>query len=406
MNAGIKEKTCIFTVCSISYLPKALVLADSVFTFEKKKLIVFLIDRKRKIDLHLDFVDFRWIEDEEIPDFNRLAFIYDITEFSTCLKPLLTMRLLKYYSYVIYLDPDTCLFHSLRPVYDDLGRYPILLTPHYTVPISSRENSYDLGMMRFGCFNLGFYAVSGRAEAKEFLSWWSERCIHMGFFETQFGLSVDQKWVSIAPCFFPNLHIMFDLGLNMAFWNLHERVLSKDDDGYLVNRRYRLVFFHFSSFDLKNPIIISTRPHEWQLTGRDDLSEICNTYAERLKRFDNGFSFIKYGFDYMSDGSYISPTLRRAFAAVADELDSKTNPFDSKGVIERFISSNYLAEKNKNIYRAAGVADIATHSWKFKIIYFFLRIILRIIGPNEFYNLSRLFVYLSSYRQNRALWKI
>ena len=406
MNDSIKNKTAIFTVCSICYLPKALVLADSVYKYEQKKIIIYLIDKKTNINLDFDFADIRWIEDENIPDLNKLAFIYDVTEFSTCIKPLLTLKLLDFFSYVIFLDSDTCLFDSLKPVYDSLEKYPILLTPHYTVPISSKEDNYDLGMMRFGSFNLGFYAVTFQTEATDFLSWWSERCINLGFFETQFGLSVDQKWVSIAPCFFPNLHIMFDLGLNMAYWNLHERVLSRDSDGYLVNNQYRLVFFHFSSFNLKNHKVISSRPHKWNLTGRDDLNEICNIYAEKLVKLDNGFSSIKYGFDYMSNGAYISPTLRRAYASVADEFSDNVNPFDFGGKISSFVFKNYLLEKKNVSFKPAGFSDIPNHSRKFKLIYFFLRLILRIIGPNRFFNLSRLFVYLSSYRQNRGLWKI
>ena len=406
MNNSTKNRTAIFTVCSINYLPKALVLAESISKYEKKILIIYLIDKKRNINLDIDFADIRWIEDENIPDLNKLAFIYDVTEFSTCLKPLLTYKLLNSFSFVIYLDPDTCLYSSLKPVYDILEKYPILITPHYTVPISSKEDNYDLGMMRFGSFNLGFFAVSSQTEAIDFLLWWSERCINLGFFETQFGLSVDQKWVSIAPCFFPNLHIMFNLGLNMAYWNLHERVLSKDSDGYLVNNQYRLVFFHYSSFDRMNSTAVSSRPHKWILSGRDDLKEICNIYAEKLAEHDHGFSSIKYGFDYMSDGTYISPTLRRAYASVVDKKYKNINPFNSGSMIKRFISKNYLMEKKNGGFKSAYASDIHKYYGKIKLVYLILRIILRIIGPNRFFNLSRLLVYLSSYRQNPGLWKI
>ena len=401
----MRDKTAIFTVCSISYLPKALVLAESIIKHENKMLIIYLIDKKIDIKLDPNVADYRWIEDEKIPDLYKLAFIYDVTEFSTCVKPWLTYNLLNSFSFVIYLDPDTCLYSSLEPVYNSLEKHPILLTPHYTVPISSREDNYDLGMMRFGSFNLGFYAVSSHTEALSFLRWWSDRCINLGYFETQFGLSVDQKWVSIAPCFFPNLYIMFNLGLNMAYWNLHERVLSKDSDGYLVNNQYRLIFFHFSSFARKQPTIVSLRPHKYLLSGRNDLKEICLIYAEALEKHDHGFSSIKYGFDYMIDGTYISPTLRRAYASVVDKHFKNINAFNAGREIRRFISKNYLREKNNRGFRSAYASDIHKYCWTSKIIYLLLRIILRIIGPNRFFNLSRLLVFLSSYRQNPGLWK-
>jgi len=260
-------------------------------------------------------------------------------------------------------------------------------------------------MMRFGSFNLGFFAVSRELEAKKFLSWWSERCINLGFFESQFGLSVDQKWVSIAPCFFPSLKILFNPGYNMAFWNLHERSLSKDGQGYLVNGESRLIFFHFSSFDAKNPLMISTRKHKWIDSGRDDMNDICKDYAKRLGENNHGYSSIKYGFDYMDNGWYISPTLRRAYAAVLDEL-GELNPFDSRGPMFGFIRKNHLREKGNEPFRPAGSTDLPRYSGRFKVINAGLRFLLRVMGPNSFSNLSRLFVYLSSFRQNRELWKI
>jgi hypothetical protein len=387
-------------------LPKAIVLARSVYAIEHQKLIIFFADQKQELDLSAVPADIRWIEDQGIDDLNHLAFMYDVTEFTTSIKPLLTLKLLQDCDKVIFLDPDICLFGSLRPVYELMERYPIVLTPHYTVPIDSKSDNFDLGMMRFGSFNLGFYAVTGQPEALSFLNWWSERCLNLCFFETQFGLSTDQKWVSIAPCFFPNIHISFHLGLNMAFWNLHERTLTKRTEGYVVNNSEMLVFFHFSSFDASNPKSVSTRPHRWIKSGRPDLDEICCEYAEQLKQNDNGYSFVKYSFDYMSNGSYISPTLRRAYAAIAEEIPKGINPFDAEGVVMDFARKNRLLERNNLPYRPADTSNIQDHKWKIKIVFSFLRFLLRAMGPNSFFNLSRLFVYLSSYRQNRGLWKL
>ena len=363
-----------------------------------------MIDRRKDIKVDYDFAEIVWIEDVKIPDFYKLAFKYDVSEFTTSLKPFLTLKLLEKSDSVIFLDPDICLYSNLDLIYDNLINYPILLTPHYTVPVTSHTN-LDLSMMRFGSFNLGFYAVNSDEEAKKFLQWWSKCCFDLCFFETQFGLSTDQKWVTIAPCFFPNLHIMFDPGLNMAFWNLHERTLKKDKFGYLVNQDFRLVFFHFSSFNLNDPKKISTRPHDWIVNGRDDLNEICVDYAEKLRLYDTGYSIVNYGFDYMDDGTYISPTLRRAYVAMDEYFKDVSNPFSINPKIKKFISKNYLNEKNDLSYRTANTSDIEDHKIKFKFIYFMLRIILRIVGPNQFYNLSRLMVYLSSYRLNKGLWK-
>jgi hypothetical protein len=395
----------IFTVCSICYLPKALVLAESVYKIDGIKIDIFIVDKKNECVKDYQFANIRWIEDEKVPNINKLAFIYDVTEFSTCIKPMLALRLLEKARGVVFLDPDICVYSTLTSIYEALDLSPILLTPHYLTPKNKREDNYDLAMMRFGSFNLGFFAVSSSEEAKQFLGWWSERCINLGFFETQFGLSVDQKWVSIAPCFFPGLKILFDPGLNMAFWNLHEREITEINNTYIVNNKNRLVFFHFSSFDEKKPNIISKRPHEWSKTGRQDLRHICEDYACDLHRFDENYSSVKYGFDYMDNGMYISPTLRRAYAAVADDFNI-SNPFVAENKMERFISINHLNSKRDGQYKAEGVSDIPKYARRFRIINSMMRIALRYLGPNSFYNLSRLFVYLSSYRQNHNLWRL
>lgn len=395
----------IFSVCSVCYLPKALVLAESVFKADGIRTVIYLVDREGPTIKESEFADIRWIEDEGIPDLYNLAFKYDVTEFSTCVKPMLAERLLSDHSKVIFLDPDIRTYSSLSALESELDSHPILLTPHYCTPIDSRENNYDLGMMRFGSFNLGFFAVSSDPEAHRFLRWWSDRCVALCYFETQFGLSTDQKWVSIAPCFFPNIKILYDPGYNMAYWNLHERTLSETRDGYVVNGRSRLVFFHFSTFDEKRPRSVSKRLHEWRESGREDLFKICDDYAAALERADLGYSSAKYGFDYLDNGWYVSPTLRRAYAAVESELGIE-NPFETSETILRFIRMNHLRERKNSRYQLEGTGNIAQHSSEFALVNKGMRMMLLLLGPNAFSNLSRLFVYLSSYRQNQDIWKV
>lgn len=401
----MKKEIAYFTVCNTSYFPKAIVLAESLFIETGNKLQIYVADKKNELVPVLPFYEIKWVEDENIERLKHLAFMYDVTEFSTSIKPLLTLKLLKDFKKVIYLDPDICVYSDLSDLNLLLDTYPILLTPHYITPINDIKENYDLGLMRFGSFNLGFYAVNDSDEGIEFLNWWSERCINLCFAESQFGLSVDQKWVSLAPCFFSGIKILFDKGYNMAFWNIHERTLSKIENEFIVNNTTKLKFFHFSSFDINNPYKISKRPHKWINEGRQDLTEICVQYAENLIKYDYKLSKVKYSYDYMSNGAYISPTLRRAYAAIYNELDFNHNPFDAEGILKNFIKQNFLVQKNNKEYQTMGTSNLTSHTSKFKIVNFILRLILRVIGPNAFSNFSRLLVYLSSYRQNRSLWK-
>ena len=410
MTVNEKQEYAIFTVCNLAYLPKAVVLAESVLKFNNLKLKIYLIDRKVDVDFSAIEANIFWIEDIGVPNLYELAFKYDIIELSTSLKPYLTLKLFDRFKKVIFLDTDTCLYHSVAPILSDLEDHSIVLTPHYTTPLSNHSHpgwGDDIGMMRFGSFNLGFYAVKNSPEGISFLRWWSDRCLNFNFMETQFGLSTDQKWVSIAPCFFGDLYVSFDLGYNVAPWNIFERRIEKDHDGYyIVNGVYPLVFFHFSNFDEKDPDYLKERSLLKKDVKCPALLELGTTYKQALSAKNAETALIKYGFDYMSGGEYISPTLRRAYACVVKELPPNHDPFDSNGVVGNFARKNFLFERKIATYAPSGFRDLSKNKYKMRFIYFIMRMILRLVGPNRFYNFSRLLVYLSSYRQNHGLWKL
>jgi hypothetical protein len=398
----------IFTVCNLAYLPKALVLAKSVREFSGYRLYIFLIDRKIDADLSGFDAELIWIEDLSVPNLAQLAFMYDIIELSTALKPHITLELLRRFDTVVFLDPDTRVYHSIESVLIDVKEHSLVLTPHYTTPQSSHPAESDLGMMRFGSFNLGFFAVRKTPSALSFLEWWSDRCLRLNFMESQFGLSTDQKWVSIAPCLFSDLYVSFHPGYNAAPWNVFERTLSRVGHTVIVNDKYPLIFFHFSNFDHNDPQYLNKRSVSERGEHKQVLLELGLEYSAALNENESPLSNTKYGFDYMSRGEYISPTLRRAYAAVTSELPSGHDPFDSRGPVGAFARRNYLFEKNNTKYKVEGFANLrdANNRRTLKLTYIALKIVLRIVGPNKFYNLSRLMVYLSSFRQNRGLWKL
>jgi hypothetical protein len=408
----MKNNFTSFTVCNIAYLHKALALAESFNKYTSCKINIYLFDGKRELPDFSDIANIYWIEDLDIPNVNQLAFKYDITEFSTSLKPYLALKLLNEYKKVIFFDPDILIYNSIDYIVNLLDKEDIVLTPHYTTPQERgvELNQSDVGMMRFGSFNLGFFAVRKTDESIRFLKWWNERCQDLCFFETQFGLSTDQKWVSIAPCFFPSLHVSFNLGLNVAFWNMQERKITSRDGNnlFLVNDEYELLFFHFSSFNGKEPVKLTNRPFGIDISDETILQEVIDIYSRISNKYIDVLSAVskKYSFDYTYDGLYISPTLRRAYASVIDKFLKNHNPFEINGEVESFTKKNYLIENKSTEYSPEGFEEIEKYDRIFKIINKFLKILLYVLGPVKFSNLSRLFVYLSSYRQIKGLWKI
>lgn len=403
---NVKNDYTAFTVCNVAYLNKALVLSDSYHIQTNKKLNIYLIDTKRELPNLKNHHKIIWIEELNLPELNNLAFKYDITELSTSLKPYLAKKNLELNQKVIFFDPDIFIYSSIDKILNDLNDCSILLTPHYTTPEPNEWDNSDVGMMRFGSFNLGFFALRDTLESGKFVDWWHDRCMRYCFFETQFGLSTDQKWISIAPCLFRDIKISFNSGYNMAFWNLHERLITKNEDKSItINNKERLIFFHFSSFDNNNPKLLSTRPVPAAKNINNYLQKLAIDYGNKLLKYKNKITDDFYGYDFMSNGDYISPTLRRAYVSAFSGIENKIDPFDSNGEVGVFAKKNYLIERKNNSFSPLGFQQKNDHSLKFKIINFFMRAILRFLGPNKFMNFSRLLVFLSSYRLNNKLWK-
>jgi len=400
------ENFVVFTVCNIAYLPKVLVLAESLHQFHEKKLDVVIFDKKQEFKYPSDYINIKWIEDFGVPKWQELAFMYDIIEFSTSLKPFIALQLLSKHDKVIFLDPDTAIFSQLDCILTELNQSPVVLTPHYRRPQPDTNYESDLGMMRFGSFNLGFFAIRKSAEAEEFLIWWNKRCVDFSFMESQFGLSTDQKWVAIAPCFFNFLKISFNSGYNVAPWNTFEREITEFRAGqYFLDDGSPLIFFHFSNFDHSDPQYLNKRASSEKNISYELLKKLGIKYSRALREAEGKVDKVPYSFDYLSNGSYISPTLRRAYASIRDGLPEGHNPFDSSGPVGLFASKNNLLEKNNAKYAYPSLKEATKHSKKFLLVYFLMRQALRVLGPNRFYDLSKLMVYLSIYRKNVDLWK-
>ena len=252
--------TCVVTICSLNYLSKALVLCDSYKQYHPDhSFCLVIVDKKTSLPESLldQSMLVIWVEDLGIPNFLHYAFCYDVIELNTNVKPTAMRHLLNLYDQVIYLDPDIEVFAELSPVFDGLNNSSIILTPHYMEPILDGCKPDDLDLLKFGLFNLGFIGVSRCEESFKFLDWWSARCLEYGFYEIQSGLAVDQKWASLAVSFFPNILVTYDCGLNLAFWNLHERQITTKDDELYVNSTHKLRFIHFSSFNINRPEAIA-----------------------------------------------------------------------------------------------------------------------------------------------------
>jgi glycosyltransferase involved in cell wall biosynthesis/SAM-dependent methyltransferase len=328
------------TIIACNYLPFARVLADSFFDHhaDGRFTVLLVDDERRQFTPGDDRVDWRRLADIglEPDEVCRLAGIYDVTELSTAVKPLLLRRLLDDgRDPVVYLDPDIRIFASLEDVATLAARHGTVLTPHTMQPYPKDERQIDgFFVLAAGVYNLGFIGVSG--SARPFLDWWWQRTRREALIDVTKMMFTDQRWVDFVPGLFDHF-ILKDPGYNVAYWNLHARDFSTESGRYVVDGK-PLRFFHFSGFDTRKPWLLSkhqgSRPRVL-LSERPALARICREYLDSLVAAGiHAESKPPYGWSRLPSGVSITTRMRRLYwsALVCAEQGTcaePPSPFDS-----------------------------------------------------------------------------
>lgn len=407
--AEVIKNTAIFTACSVNYLAKAMAMCQSALDHHPDiALVILLVDKKRPISLHDRRVRVLWAEDLGFPDYRQCAFKYNIIELNTALKPFAALKLLESYKKVIYLDPDVCVFSPLTSVLSSLDEHSTVFTPHALSPYLGPGRPSDQDLLRFGCFNLGFFAAKDSIDAKMLLTWWHHQCLDNCFYEPQLGLGVDQKWIDLAPAFFDGVHILKDPGLNVAFWNLHERRLSKSPTGWLVNDVTPLCFVHFSSFVEVDRDIVADKQTRHASGTRPDFSEVGDVYRQYLDSAKKSVSVddMNYGYAQFDNNLSISPSLRRFYAIHKEErFKNCSDPFMATGPVYIFAGVNNLLSFKPAVVAHANFKVTSSYSREQRIIATAFRWMLRLLGPDRYFILLRYLAHYSSILNQTDLLK-
>lgn len=283
-----------FTIATVSYLAQAKTLADSFLAHNPSYTFsVILLDRTGDTDLsflgHIQVIE---IEQLQLPFFQEMVERYSIFELSNALKPFCTEFFLHYddnIEGVLYFDSDIMVYNELADIESLLQIHDLILTPHLFSPppydgLKVNENSF----LNSGIYNGGFFAVKKSLNSLNFLNWWKERLRTQCFINFAAGMFVDQLWLNLAPLYFSDVKILAHVGYNVAFWNLHERLVTNlDGEALMVNDRVPLVFFHFSGYDINLPETISKYQTRISFLERPDAMYIYQRYTQAV--LNNGY---------------------------------------------------------------------------------------------------------------------
>ncbi len=333
-------------------------------------------------------------------DLRDTAMRFDLLEMNTNVKPTFLKHLFEKFALdrIVYLDPDIFVYAPLSPVFAALdGGASMVLTPHITGPINDNKIPGEQDLLYNGTYNLGFIALRRCDTSARMLHWWEERCLLLGFSEGRSGLFVDQKWMNLAPGMFDDVAILRHRGCNMAYWNLHERMLTRQHFEYLVNQTEHLCFFHFSGIVVEDGASLSKHTDRFTLSDRPDLQELFAEYR-RVLILNRGTTLeaLPYGFDRLSDGTVITRLARRIYAQHTARWKGQ-DPFDANSGFARFAQRLRLV---------AGASPSGKVTWKefnaadrrVRAIHRGLKFALRLLGPNRYELLMRYLAHVSILR--------
>ena len=172
MKKKQKEDIVVYTSICMNYLPKALVLGESLKKHNPDiKFYVVLLERgiPKEVtnDMYKIIDKIILAKDLGYEDFDKFIFKHSIVEASTSVKGQALVYLLENVANkVIYIDPDIKVYNKFDKLEDLLNKHDIILTPHLTIPEIKEQDirNNELCALQHGVYNLGFVAVNGKID--------------------------------------------------------------------------------------------------------------------------------------------------------------------------------------------------------------------------------------------------
>lgn len=224
-----------------------------------------------------------------VPVPQRMPFYFDAFELCNALKPFFVAHLMRqeHATEVIYLDSDIFVTGRFDRVWQQAPGTALLTTPHhFGPPPLSASYTHEPDIVDLGIINGGFALWRAGPAADRILEWMIERFPLYGFCDPARRMYVDQKLLPLLLVYFPDdIRILRDPGLNVAYWNAHERPVESAGGRWFIGGE-EVVFFHLSGFRRSAPTRLSAyfdeRANEAILSRAPWLRDVLAAYAALL----------------------------------------------------------------------------------------------------------------------------
>jgi hypothetical protein len=408
-------KRVIFTICAKNYMAQAKTLGDSVKKFHPEcDFTILLSDELDGYDLNSNYpvVESKTIG---IKDFELMAFKYDVIEFSTAIKPYFIQNLFDAgYEKVLYVDPDMVIYSKLDFVFEHLDKYDAVLTPHLLKPYIQYDGATSEEELLFvGIYNLGFFGVKNSSTGQHITKWWMQKLADQCYADKEDALHVDQRWMDFLPSLYTEQTLITrHPGINLAFWNFHERELSKVADEYKVDGQ-DLAILHYSGLDTNDIFNICRKQTKYSFDNKPEYKELFEDYLARLKQ--NGLdvlSKLQYKYNHYDNGIYILKYQRRLFRALKDEVNgvytaiNHDHPFSTaKGTFYNLLETNKLVINDKVGEYSTLKKKYTNPSSMINKVYSLMRLFIKVFGIKNYYLLMRFMAIYYRFEKQTFLFK-
>ncbi|SEP50624.1 hypothetical protein SAMN04487843_13824 [Methylobacterium sp. ap11] len=341
-------KFCVYTSCSINYLPKARALSQSLKLHHPDAVIVLCLNDVIPgwLDLKLEPFDFVWLP-HDLGFSNDWIFMHNVMEACTGVKGRALIKIMNEIKADMYLyfDPDVYIYSPLDQIADLMGGNEIGLIPHITKPEETEMGVQlsEISVVAHGIYNLGHLIIKNGESSRKFAKWWDDRLSKFCYDDKEYGLFTDQRWCDLVPAAFDKVAIIRSPNLDVASWNIFGReVLQiKDDKGisYKIDG-HNLITYHFSG---TGPTGTHRRVREIFAPSNPAVAEIEIRYEETISQhMQNKLENFRYGWDYFDNGEKVHPKTRTLYRKHIDLQKAFPDPYISEG------ENTYYAWLQKN----------------------------------------------------------
>jgi hypothetical protein len=330
----MSSEAVVVTIADCAFVARARVLGASLREVhpELRLHLLLLADRRPRRGVRLrrePFAEVRGLADPARSHLRMTAFRYAGRGAAAAVKATALRALLaRGHRRVLFLDADTVVTDRLDRLLDPPSGAPIVLTPHLLEPAGTADaRERERVLLRAGVLNAGAVSVAPGPAADAFLAWWEQRLRDHCIADPNNGIHLDQRWLDFAPGMFDGVELHRDPGVNVAYWNLHERPV-RVERGRITAGGEPCRLLHASGYDVRRPDRLSVYAPDMRTADLGDAGRLASRYRDMLlaageeRALRTASRYATY-----ADGSPISDAAREAHRLLAGEAARFGDPF-------------------------------------------------------------------------------